>query len=362
MHKVMITGAGRIGSLIACLLADSNDYQVHLADMTFEGADISRLLCEVSNIKTVVLDIRDQTATQAYMRKHGISAVISSLPYFLNTYIAQAAKGANAHYFDLTEDTTVTAVVKAIAADARTAFVPQCGLAPGFISIAAHGLLQTFDECHHAKLRVGALPQRVSNALHYSLTWSTDGLINEYGNPCQAIEAGCSVMASPLEGLELIRIDGSDYEAFNTSGGLGGLGELYLGKIKSLNYKTMRYPGHCEKMRFLMNDLKLNGDRDTLKRILEQAIPKTYQDVVLIYVTVEGIKDGELIEKSYLKKIYPQVIHGLEWSAIQISTASSLCVVVDLVLEKTKDYHGLVLQENFGFSDVLANRFGHYYA
>ena len=361
MHNVMIMGAGKMGSLIACLLADSREYQVHLADMDFSGADAIRLLHAMPDIKTVALDVKDQSTIHDYIQKHNIIAVISSLPYFLNTYVAQAAKAAMAHYFDLTEDTAITAVVKAIAADAKTAFVPQCGLAPGFISMVAHGLMEEFDECHHARLRVGALPQRASNALHYSLTWSTDGIINEYGNLCHAIEAGHPVVLAPLEGLETIQIDGCQYEAFNTSGGLGSLAELYTGKIRRLDYKTIRYPGHCEKMRFLMNDLNLNHDRETLKQILERAIPKTYQDMVLIYVAVEGIKHGELLEKSYFKKIYPKTIRGMEWSAIQVSTSAGICAVVDLVLARESEYHGLVLQENFRLTDVLDNRFGRYY-
>ncbi len=362
MYKVMITGAGKIGSLIACLLAESKDYEIHLADLKFAGTDVTRLMHAVPEIKTVALDVKDESAMLSYIQKHNIVAIISSLPYFLNSYVANVARKAKAHYFDLTEDTSVTEKVKVLAQGAETAFVPQCGLAPGFISIAANSLMKEFDECFHAKLRVGALPQRATNALHYSLTWSTDGIINEYGNPCFGIENGVSSVFAPLEGLEAIQIDGCEYEAFNTSGGLGSLSELYVGKIQSLNYKTMRYPGHCTKMRFLMNDLKLNHDRDTLKRILENAIPKTYQDMVIVYVTVEGIKNGELTEKSYVRKVYPKTIHGLEWSAIQISTASGVCSVVDLVLGQENEFKGLVLQEKFRLADVLANRFGQYYA
>lgn len=358
----MITGAGKIGSLIACLLASSKDYQIHLADLEFSGTDVTRLLQTMPQVKTVALDVTDEESTQSYIEKNKIIAVISSLPYFLNTHVARAAKLAKAHYFDLTEDTSVTDAVKRIAEGAETAFVPQCGLAPGFISIAANSLMQEFDECFHAKLRVGALPQRANNAFHYSLTWSTDGVINEYGNPCFGIEAGKPVVVQPLEGLESIQIDGCEYEAFNTSGGLGSLADLYKNKIQSLNYKTMRYPGHCEKMRLLMNDLKLNEDRGTLKRILEKAIPKTYQDIVIVYVTVEGIKHGELTEKSYVKKVYPETILDLEWSAIQVSTAAGVCAVVDLVLGQANEYHGLVLQEKFRLADVLSNRFGKYYA
>ena len=362
MYNVMITGAGKIGSLIACLLADSGSYQVHLADVEFNGSDVTRLLAAIPEIRTVALDVTDQQSTQAYIERHNIIAVISSLPYFLNTHVAQAAKAAKAHYFDLTEDTSVTDAVKQIASDAETAFIPQCGLAPGFISIAANSLMQEFEQCHHARLRVGALPQRANNALHYSLTWSTDGVINEYGNPCYGIENGKPATMAPLEGLESIQIDGCEYEAFNTSGGLGSLGELYAGKVQTMNYKTMRYPGHCEKMRFLMNDLRLNEDRGTLKKVLENAVPKTYQDIVVVYVTVEGIQQGELTEKSYVKKIYPEVIRGLEWSAIQVSTASGVCAVVDLVMGQANEYRGLILQENFRLSDVLENRFGKYYA
>ena len=361
MFNVVVTGAGKIGSLVAGLLAESKDYHVHLIDMEFNGSDVMRLLQVMPQIKTVAMDVKDQDSMHTYIKKNKIIAVISSLPYFLNSYVAQAAKSASAHYFDLTEDTSITAVVKAIAADATTAFVPQCGLAPGFVSIAANSLMQEFDECHHGKLRVGALPQHASNALHYSLTWSTDGVINEYGNPCHSIEAGAPAILMPLEGLESIEIDGCEYEAFNTSGGLGSLGEIYVGKITSLNYKTIRYPGHCEKMRFLMNDLKLNEDRDTLKSILEKALPKTYQDMVLVYVAVEGIKHGELTEKSYVKKIYPKQICGLTWSAIQVSTAAGVCAVVDLLLNDKHSYQGIVLQEHFSLKNVLANRFGQYF-
>ncbi len=358
----MIAGAGKIGRLIACLLNNSNDYNIHLVDLEFKGNDVSRLLKKNPSIQTVVLDITNQQALEDYIRKYNIVALVSSLPYFLNIHIAKAAKASQTHYFDLTEDTAVTEAVRELAKNANNAFVPQCGLAPGFISIAANSMMQEFDVCYQAKLRVGALPQHSSNALHYSLTWSTDGIINEYGNLCYGIENAKLAILKPLEGLELIQIDGCQYEAFNTSGGLGSLSELYLGKIQNLNYKTIRYPGHCEKMRLLMNDLKLNEDRPTFKRILEKAIPKTQQDLVIAYIAVEGLYKGEFYEKSYVKKLYPQIINELEWSAIQVSTAASICAVTDLVLTAAEKYHGFIPQEKFELTELLANRFGQYYA
>ena len=100
-----------------------------------------------------------------------------------------------------------------------------------------------------------------------------------------------------------------------------------------MDYKTIRYPGHCAQMRLLMNDLKLNQDRGTLKRILENAVPQTLQDVVIVYAAVTGMQNGELREENYVSKIYPQIIAGRLWSAIQVSTASGLCAVLDLVLD-----------------------------
>src|SRR3990167_1168002 len=361
MHKVLITGAGKVGSLIASLLFGSGDYDVYLADLDFTGQDIKRLLATQPAIKTITIDVKDTKKIVNFLMQNTIVAVISSLPYFLNSHIATAAKTAAVHYFDLTEDTTVTQFIKDLSVDAKSAFVPQCGIAPGFIGIVANSLIQEFDDCIRAELRVGALPQRVNNALHYSLTWSTEGLINEYCNKCISIEHRKLTVVQPLEGLERIQCDGSEYEAFNTSGGLGNLAELYSGKIQFLNYKTIRYPGHCEKVRFMMHDLQLNADRPILQTILERALPKTYQDLVILYVTVAGLSNNVLIEKSYFKKIYPMIIHGLEWSAIQLSTAAGMCTVVDLILSQTPQLRGFVSQEAFNLSDILSNRFGIYF-
>jgi saccharopine dehydrogenase-like NADP-dependent oxidoreductase len=315
-----------------------------------------------AHLTPFTLDASNAAALASHLAAHPVDAVISSLPFHCNVAVAQAARKAQIHYFDLTEDVEVTRAVRAIAAGASQAFVPQCGLAPGFISIAAAELITHFDELRAVKLRVGALPQHPNNVLKYSLTWSTEGLINEYGNPAQAVCDGRLIEVAPLEGLEEIEIDGMRYEAFNTSGGLGSLAETSGAHVESMNYKTIRYPGHCEQMRLLMNDLKLNHDRATLKRVLENAVPQTLQDVVIIYVAVTGTQDGQLREENYVNKIYPQVIAGRLWSAIQVTTAAGMTAVVDLVLESKNRYSGFVAQEQFRLTDILANRFGRYYA
>ncbi len=362
MHRVLVLGAGKIGTLISGLLAQSGAYRVHLGDV---GQNVARAVVEAHGLPGMEaheVDASSAEGLDAQLRSHPVDAVISSLPFHCNIGVAEAARRAGVHYFDLTEDVEVTRAVRRIADGARQAFVPQSGLAPGFISIAANALIGHFDEVRTVKLRVGALPQHPNNVLKYSLTWSTEGLINEYGNPCEAIVDGRRVEAAPLEGLEEIEIDGTAYEAFNTSGGLGSLAESHGSRVQNMDYKTMRYPGHCQQMRLLMNDLKLNHDRSTLKRILENAVPQTLQDVVVIYAAVTGKQDGELREENYVNKVYPQKIAGRLWSAIQVTTASGVCAVVDLVLSGPGRYHGFVRQEDFDLLDVLQNRFGNHYA
>jgi saccharopine dehydrogenase-like NADP-dependent oxidoreductase len=362
MHRVLVLGAGKIGALISGLLGESGAYQVQLADVDESAAAGVARAHGLPNVQPVRLDAADAAALRARLHSQPVDAVVSSLPYHCNPLVGAAAREAGVHYFDLTEDVEVTRRVSALAREAPQAFVPQCGLAPGFISIAGGELIRHFDSLRSVRLRVGALPQHPHNVLKYSLTWSTEGLINEYGNPCEAMADGRLVEIRPLEGLEEIEIDGTLYEAFNTSGGLGSLAQTCGARCESMDYKTIRYPGHCAQMRLLMNDLKLNQDRTTLKRILENAVPQTLQDVVIVYAAVTGQQNGELREENYVSKIYPQMIAGRLWSAIQVSTASGVCAVLDLVLTHPERHRGLVTQESFRLPDILSNRFGRHLA
>src|SRR5262249_47648924 len=135
-------------------------------------------------VTTAVLDVGNGAALAA--RLAGAFAVISALPFHLTKRVAEAAALAGVRYLDLTEDVASTRRVKELADSAKVAFIPQCGLAPGFVSIVAGDLIRHFDRLDSVRLRVGALPQYPSNALNYNLTWSTDGLINEYCEPCEA--------------------------------------------------------------------------------------------------------------------------------------------------------------------------------
>jgi len=361
MHRVLLMGAGKMGSLIATLLSESGDYQIYLSDINIDTPYLQRLFVKKTNLEIIKLDAQHPEMIREFLRKNPVDTIISSLPYYCNIAMAELAKEFRLNYFDLTEDTKTADAVTELSSNATTAFVPQCGLAPGFISIVANELMQHFQTVDAVKMRVGALPVNISNALQYALTWSTDGLINEYGNFCKGILDGKEINLMPLDDLEEIKIDGLTYEAFNTSGGIGSLADTWKNKVKMISYKTIRYPGHCEKMRFLMNELQLNNDRETLKRILEKSIPKTGQDVVLVYVSVTGSRENVYSEENHVRKFYSKMINGIQWSAIQLTTASAMCAVMDIVVRQPEKYKGLVKQEQFSLTDLIGNRFGQYY-
>ena len=326
MKKIVVIGAGKIGSTITQLLSRSGDYEVVVADRS--AAQLADIEAHAA-VKTAEIDIADRDALRALLAGH--FAVLSAAPYHLTTVIAEAAADAGVHYLDLTEDVESTRKVREIAARGEVAFIPQCGLAPGFISIVANDLASRFDTLDSVRMRVGALPQYPSNALNYNLTWSTDGVINEYIEHCEAIVDGELVEVPALEEREEFSLDGVTYEAFNTSGGLGTLCETLKGKVRTLNYRTIRYPGHAAIMKALLNDLGLRHRREVLKDILENALPTTTQDVVIIFVTVSGRIDGRLVQETYAHKVYSGPIAGKMHSAIQITTAGSICAVLDLL-------------------------------
>lgn len=356
MKDIVVMGAGKIGGAIARMLAASGSYRITVADRS--EAQLAALTPHRA-IATASVDITDEDALGHLLA--GRYAVLSAAPFHLTGRIAEVAARSEVHYLDLTEDVATTRKVEAMAARAATALIPQCGLAPGFISIVAHDLTRHFDTLDSVRMRVGALPQYPSNALNYNLTWSTDGLINEYIEPCEAIVEGKLVAMPAMEEREEFSLDGITYEAFNTSGGLGTLAKTLEGRVRTMNYRTIRYPGHQAIMKALLNDLNLKNRRDVLKDIFENALPATMQDVVVIFVTVCGRKDGRYLQETYARKVYAGTVAGEEMSAIQITTASGICTLLDLLAHGKLRRQGFVRQEEVALADFLANRFGRVY-
>jgi saccharopine dehydrogenase-like NADP-dependent oxidoreductase len=349
--RLTVCGAGHIGETIARMLVEAG------ATVTLADRDPARLaaVAKASSIRGVEADLSNPAALADLLA--GQRIVVSASPYFLNLGIARAAAAAGVHYFDLTEDVRTTQGIRTLSRGADTVFVPQCGLAPGFVGIVGNDLGRSFERLKTLHMRVGALPRFPTNALKYNLTWSTDGLINEYCNECEVILDGRVQNVLALEGLEAFSLDGEDYEAFNTSGGLGTLCESWEGRVESMSYKTIRYPGHRDLVKVLLQDLALREDRETLKRILERSIPETSQDVVILFVSATGIKDGRLVQDTFLAKVFGRPHE----SAIQATTAGGLMAMVELFLAGLLPQKGFVRQEDAALEAALATRGGRVY-
>src|SRR6218665_27703 len=362
MKDVLLVGGGKIGAMITELLANSgsyggsNDYRVTVAD---RSEDARRRVARHARVETLARDVADEEALARALA--GKFAVLSAAPYSVTLAIAEGAAKAGVHYFDLTEDVATTHKVLALAKASAAVMMPQCGLAPGFISIIGMHVAKPFDELEELRLRVGALTQFPTNGLKYNLTWSTAGLIHEYLQGCEAVVDGEQRIVAPLEGLESFSLDGVDYEAFNTSGGLGTLCERLQG-VQQLNYKTVRYPGHNAILKLLIDDLKLGRDDKLLVKNFDEALPISYDDVVLIFVSAIGRIDGQLRQKSAMRKVYARELNGQHWSGIQITTASAICAVLDMVREGILPQAGFIHPDQVDFGQFIANRFGPHYA
>ena len=355
MENIVVIGAGQIGRAIAKLLTDTGEYAVTIAD---RAETQLKTVGPETAAQTAVVDVKAADSMHALLA--GKFAVISAAPYDLTEDIAAAALRAGTHYIDLTEDVASTEKVKALATSASTAFVPQCGLAPGFISILANDLCAEFDTIDEVKLRVGALPQFPDNSLRYNFTWSPEGVVNEYIEPCDAIVNGQRVKVPALDGLETMVLDGTDFEAFNTSGGLGSLTDVLGGKARNVTYKTIRFPGHNRLMRLLLQELGMAETPEACLSLLKRNIPTTRQDMIVIYADVTGTIEGQYCRRSFQNKVLPDAVRGL--TAIQLTTASSACAILDLLKTGEIGTRGYIMQETIPLKAFFANRFGKVFA
>ena len=331
--KIGIVGSGNIGWALKQLLKE--DYDVKQGDIT-DGFDAT----DINQVKTFL---------------DGVDAVISAGPYAVNKNIAQIAADESIGYFDLTEDVETTDFIKELKSE--SILMPQCGLAPGAINICAASMMEEFDDVKEVLMRVGALPRFTTNEMSYYLSWSTNGLINEYCNEADAIYEGKPIKVMPLEGAEKLVIEGESFEAFNTSGGCATMCETYADKVENLTYKTIRYPGHLNHMKFLFNDLHLKKNKDILEKLFDKEVPRTKNDLIIFFVKVIGLIDGVLQEKTYLRKIYGDE----RFSAIQLTTASGACSALKMFLDGKISSKGFIKQESLSWKDFIDNKFGSVY-
>lgn len=348
-HSVLVVGMGKVGTLVAILLQEAG---FNVSGMDVEARDDMPFPVVQGNVS-------DTTALVKTLGSY--DAVVSCLPYDLNLNVAKAAYGAGIHYFDLTEDVPTTQAILVMAKDSKGVMAPQCGLAPGFIGIVGADLAADFDKLRCIELRVGALPQHPKGLMGYAFNWSAEGVVNEYLNDCEVIQDGRVKLVPAMQDIENIVIDGMQLEAFTTSGGLGTMCETYKGKVDELNYKTMRYPGHCKLMRFYFHELLMKEDRKRAGDILVNAKPPVNEDVVYVHAAVEGWKQDRLRRNEFVRAYYPEEVSGKEWRAISWTTATSIVAVVEMVANRTLPSRGFIKQEDINLQALLATKSGAYY-
>ncbi|UOB17916.1 saccharopine dehydrogenase C-terminal domain-containing protein [Abyssalbus ytuae] len=348
MNKILMLGLGKVGSLVGVLL--NKNFEVTGLDK-HKPHYRYKLPFEV-----MTGDVSDETFMRKTMENY--DAVVSALPFFLNKNVAKIAYELGIHYFDLTEDVETTNYIRELAKTSKGVMAPQCGLAPGLIGIVGAHLTKSFTKLRDIELRVGALPRYPNGLLAYSFTWSPAGVINEYLNDAEVIHNGMRKMVPSLDGIEYINIEGQEFEAFSTSGGLGTMCETFEGKVDTLNYKTIRYPGHGKLMRFLMYELILKEDKQLLEDILKNAKPPVKEDVVYVYAVVEGWQEDKLFRDEYFKEFHPLEIEGKSWRAISWTTAASLVSVIEMVANGKLPNKGFIKQEDINFNDFLSTSAG----
>ena len=345
IKKVAVVGVGVIGSLVALML--------RLYGYEVIGIDSQRVK---STIPVKRGDVADKDFLSASLDE--CDAVISCLPYHLTRFVVEEAFERGIHYLDATEDTQMTSYIKDRAKNAKGVMIPQCGLAPGFIGIVASHLAQGFKTIDTIKMRVGALPQNPSGRLGYAVNWSIEGLVNEYIEECDIIKEGKPQKIAAMGMRETLRINGTEYEAFTTSGGLGTMTETYKGRVKNLDYKSIRYPGHCKLMSFLLDDLKMKDKRWELMKIMQDALPPCEQDKVIVYASVTGEKKGSIETAEFVREYGPKTINGMSYKAIAWTTAAAMVSTLQLVDMGHLPERGFVSQEEIPFDKLQWTEYG----
>ena len=355
--KILVLGAGRMGhGAVYDLVHNSADVeQVTVADFHLDKAEAVASAVGGS-VDARQIDASDNAAVLELMRGH--NSVISCVNYWYNESRSRAAIAARANFCDLGGNNYVVDEQLAMDADAKAAgvnIIPDCGLAPGMVSILAmHGAKQ-FDEIEEIHIRVGGLPQDPQPPLNYQLVFSVEGLINEYIEVARVIRDGRVTEVESMTEIEPLEFDGfPPLEAFQTSGGTSTLPDTFLGKIRELDYKTIRYAGHCEKFKAMIDlglcssdeitvDYQKLTPRKVFGELLQQHLPADGPDYVLVRLDFVGRFGGE--SKTLRYDIVDKLDEETGMSAMMRTTAFPASIIAQMMARGDVLMRGATPQE-----------------
>jgi len=337
--KIAVLGAGMMGQAAVYDLAKAEGVdQVGVFDVDQARATEVAEKYGAGKCRARLLDAGDEQAVEAALREY--DAAVSCVTYRYNPGLTRAAIAASCHLVDLGGNNDVVRTQLEMDATAREAgviVIPDCGLAPGMVSVLAADGCAKFDNVHSLKIRVGGLPQSPRPPLNYQMVFSAEGLLNEYWEPCLILKDGKEQTVNPMTGLEELEFDGiGRLEAFYTSGGTSTLPKSYGGKIDFLDYKTIRYPGHCHLFKPLLEiglasrkEIDVEGQtvqpRAVLRSVLQENLSFGDPDMVLVRLTFEGTKDGQ--DKTLVYEIIDRQDRRTSLTAMMRTTAFPATII-----------------------------------
>lgn len=306
--KILVLGAGRMGhGAVFDLVHNSPDIRsVTVADFDLEKAQNVAAAVGTGKVTPRQIEASDYAAVVGLMRGH--DSAISCVNYWYNTSLSKAAIETGTNFCDLGGNNYVVDEQLALdqqARDTGISIIPDCGLAPGMVSILAMHGAKNFDSVDEIHIRVGGLPQNPQPPLDYQLVFSVEGLINEYVELARVIHEGEIREIPSMTDIESLSFDGfPPLEAFQTSGGTSTLPDTFLGKIRELDYKTIRYAGHCERFKTMIDlglcssyeilvDYQKVTPRKVFGELLQKHLPADGPDYVLVRLEFVGTKDNE---------------------------------------------------------------------
>jgi lysine 6-dehydrogenase len=356
--KILVLGAGRMGlGAVFDLAHNSPDVEaITVADSDLAKAEIVVESVNSPKVSAFELDVSDYDKTVFAMRGH--DAAISCVNYWFNVSLSKAAIETNCNFCDLGGNNYIVDEQLALDEEARKAgisIIPDCGLAPGMVSVLAMHGAKRFDETEEIHIRVGGLPQEPKTALQYQLVFSVEGLINEYIEVARVIREGRIMEVESMTEIENLSFEGfPPLEAFQTSGGTSTLPETFLGKIKELDYKTIRYAGHCEKFKTMIDlglcsseeilvDYQKITPRKVFGELLTRHLPADEPDYVLVRLDFVGTKNGETRKLRY--DIVDKQDETTNLSAMMRTTAFPASIIAQMMAKGEVLQRGATPQE-----------------
>lgn len=367
---IIIAGSGGIGRAVGLILAENDALPCNLSFGDISQSALDRTIAFVKegigekDVKiTSFLMTNSDYNTQMEDAFATAKVVLDCLPGSQAPRIASLARKHGLHYANLTEYVNETHEVMEIAKDANTSFVLQTGLAPGFINVLACRIFEEFEaeykvsKVDKLEMKVGALSLHAKSPHYYAFTWSPIGVSTEYLKDAYIVRNWDKVRVSALSGRERIIIDGDEYEDDFTSGGAADLPEAFAGRVRNLDYKTLRYPGHYRWVETALSTIPNDEDKiKSLERIMLNNIPSVEDDVVVIYSSVSGVDyEGRLRRKEKSYKILPSMVGNKRLRAIQTTTAAPICEMARLML--SNKWKGTVLQSQIPTLEFLNGPF-----